>query len=110
MVNTKIRLIIVCSHRWRSSIQSTKTRLGVYYGSDHELNLVHTRTQAIGAVTPQETDPDLPMSVQDSPAEAWVGVACCRVGGTVCGMCAWDLLKEVAIIFIMTTIVWPEVK
>ena len=24
------------------------------------------------AVTPQETDPDLPMSVQESPAEAWV--------------------------------------
>ena len=26
-----------------------------------------------GAVTPQETDPDLPGSVQESPAEAWVG-------------------------------------
>ena len=24
------------------------------------------------AVTPQETDPDLPMSVQESPVEAWV--------------------------------------
>ena len=72
---------ILCGHRWRSSIQSAKTRLGVDCGSDHELNLVHTRTQAIGAVTPQETDPDLPMSVQESPAEAWVGVACCRVGG-----------------------------
>ena len=24
-------------------------------------------------MTPQETDPDLPMSVQESPAEAWVG-------------------------------------
>ena len=28
---------IICSHRWRSSIQSAKTRLGVDYGSDHEL-------------------------------------------------------------------------
>jgi len=31
-----------------------------------------TRTQEKGAVTPQETDPDLPVSVQDSPVEAWV--------------------------------------
>ena len=28
---------IICSHRWRSSIQSAKTRLGTDYGSDHEL-------------------------------------------------------------------------
>jgi len=33
---------------------------------------VHTRTQEKGAVTPQETDPDLPVSVQQSPTEAWV--------------------------------------
>ena len=36
-------------------------------------NLVHTRTQEKGAVTPQETDPDLPVSIQVSPVEAWVG-------------------------------------
>ena len=30
------------------------------------------RTQQKGAVTPQETDPDLPMSVRESPVEAWV--------------------------------------
>ena len=35
MVNTEIRLI--CSQRWRSSIQSTKTRSGADCGSDHEL-------------------------------------------------------------------------
>ena len=29
--------------------------------------------QQIGAVTPQEADPDLPMSVQESLVEAWVG-------------------------------------
>ena len=28
---------ILCSHRWRSSIQSAKTRPGADYGSDHEL-------------------------------------------------------------------------
>ena len=31
-----------------------------------------TRTQEKGAVTSQETDPDLPKSVQESPVEAWV--------------------------------------
>ena len=25
-------------------------------------------------------------------------------------VCAWDLLKEVAIFFITSTIVWPQVK
>ena len=37
MVNTEIRLIILCSQRWRSSIQSAKTRPGADCGSDHEL-------------------------------------------------------------------------
>ena len=36
-------------------------------------NLVCTRTQEKGAVSPQETDSDLPVSVQESPVEAWVG-------------------------------------
>ena len=36
MVNTKIRLIL-CSQRWRSSIQSAKTRLGADCGSDYKL-------------------------------------------------------------------------
>ena len=34
---------------------------------------MHTRTQEKGAVSPQETDPDLGMSVQESLAEASVG-------------------------------------
>ena len=34
MVKTQIRF---CSQRWRSSIQSAKTRLGTDCGSDHEL-------------------------------------------------------------------------
>ena len=38
MANTEIRLIIfLCSQRWRSSIQSAKTRLGADCGTDHEL-------------------------------------------------------------------------
>ena len=45
MVNTKIRLIdyILCSRRWRSSIQSTKTRPGADCGSDHELLITKFR-------------------------------------------------------------------
>ena len=30
----------------------------------------------------QETDPDLPVSVQESQAGCGLAVACCRVGGT----------------------------
>ena len=38
MVNTEIRLIIFFfSQKWRSSIQSAKTRPGADCGSDHEL-------------------------------------------------------------------------
>ena len=47
------------------------------------------------------------MSVQESPAEVWVG------GGLLQGWrqsAAWDLLKEVAILFITSTRVWPQVK
>ena len=36
-------------------------------------NLVCTRTKEKGAVFTQETDPDMPMSVQETPAEVWVG-------------------------------------
>ena len=43
MVNTKIRLIILCSQRWRSSIQSAKTRLGADCGSDHEILIAKFR-------------------------------------------------------------------
>ena len=39
----------------------------------HKQNLVYTRTQEKGAVTLEETDPDLPVIVQESLVEAWVG-------------------------------------
>ena len=48
-----------------------------------QTNLVRTRAQEKGEVTPQETDPDLPGSVQESPAEAWVG------GGLLQGWGHW---------------------
>ena len=41
-------------------------------------------TQEKGAVTPQETDPDLSRSVQESPAEVWVGGSLLQGGGTEC--------------------------
>ena len=34
---------ILCSQRWRSSIQSAKTRLGIDCGSDHELLIAKFR-------------------------------------------------------------------
>ena len=46
--------------------------LGKQILGGHNQSLVCTRTQEKGAVTPQETDPDLPVSVQESLAEAWV--------------------------------------
>ena len=36
MIKIEIRLIIVCSQTWRSSIQSAKTRPRADCGSDHE--------------------------------------------------------------------------
>ena len=39
----------------------------------HKQNLVCTRTQEKGAVTPHKTAPDLPVCVQESLPEAWVG-------------------------------------
>ena len=47
----------------------------------HKQNLVRMRTQEKGAVTSQETDPDLPVSVQESLVEVEVVVACFRVVG-----------------------------
>ena len=37
-------------------------------------------------------------------------VACCRVGALGAAVHEWYLLKEVAIIVITSTIVWPQVK
>ena len=57
-------------------------------------------------MTPQEADPDLPVSVQEPAAEAWVS------GDLVqgLGVLRVAVLKEVTIIFITSTIVWSQVK
>ena len=44
-------------------------------------NLVCIRTKEKGAMTPQEADPDLPMSVKESPVEVWVGSGLLKVWG-----------------------------
>ena len=55
MVNTKIRLIIFFAERWRSSIQSPKTRLGADCGSNHELLIAKFRfkLKKVGKTTRQ---------------------------------------------------------
>ena len=62
-------------------------------------------------MTPQETDPDLPVSAQESLAEVWVSGGLLQgLGALSIAVPAWDLLKEVPIIFITSTIVWLQVK
>ena len=43
MVNTEVIGYILCRQRWRSSIQSAKTRPGADGGSDHELLIAKFR-------------------------------------------------------------------
>ena len=45
------------------------TGLGKQTLGGHKQNLVHTRTLEKGAVTSHETDPNLPVSVQESLVE-----------------------------------------
>ena len=81
---------------YRTSTGLRKQSLG-----GHKENLVHTRTQLKGAVTPQETDPDLPGGVLESlvvgVCQWWPAAGSRALSGAVC---AWDLMKEVAIFFI----------
>ena len=51
----------------------TYSGLGKQTLGGHKQSLVCPRTQEKGAGTPQGTDPDLPVSVQESLAEEWVG-------------------------------------
>ena len=71
---------------------------------------MHTRTQEKGAVTSQETDPDFPVSVQESRGGVGWWWPAAGLGALSAAVRAWDLLKEVTIIFITSTIIWPQVK
>ena len=59
---------------------------------------------------PRGTDPDLPVSVHESPVEVWVSSGLLQVQGHEGSSTCRDLLKEVAVIFIISIIVWPQVK
>ena len=59
---------------------------------------------------PQETDPDSPVSVQESPAEVWVGSRLLQSAALNTTVRAQDLLKEVAIVFITPSIFCSQVK
>ena len=48
----------------------------------HKQNLACTKTQGKGAVTPQETEPNLPASVGGFPMEVWISSGLLRDGGT----------------------------
>ena len=52
------------------------------------------QTKQNRAVTPQETDPDLPVSVQEPPAQAQVGGGAAELGAPSVAVRIWDLLKE----------------
>ena len=62
----------------------TSSGLGKQALGGHKQNLVCTRTQEKGEVTSQETDPDLPMNIQESLAEAWIGRDLLQGRGTEC--------------------------
>ena len=92
-------------HRPHHRAARTYTGLGKQTLGWHKQNFVHTRTQEKGAMTPQETDPDLPIRVLESPAEACVSDGLLKSRGTECSSVSMGLLKEVNIIFITSTIV-----
>ena len=91
-------------HRPHHRAPRTYIGLGKQILGGHKQNLMHTRIQEKGAETPQETDPDLPESAQGPSAEAWVSCGLWQCRGH------WDLLKEVSIVFITSTIVWSQVR
>ena len=101
---------------WRRSPLTHQRAARTYTGLGNRLlvgtnRTLCTRTQEKGAVSPQETDPDLTVSVQESPWEAWVGGGLLQgLGALSIAVHAWDLLKHIAIIFITSTIVWPQVN
>ena len=61
----------------------TYTGLGKQILGGHKQNLVCTRSQEKGEVSSQENESDFLVSVQESPAEAWVG------GGLLWGQSPW---------------------
>ena len=61
-------------------------------------------------MTPQETDPDLPVSVEKSQGRCGRQRPAAGLQELSVAVYAWDLLREVAIIFMTSTIVWSQVN
>ena len=80
MVEALLEEVTINHHR----ATRTYTGLGKQNLGGYKQNLVCSRTQEKGAVTPQGAYPDLPRSVQESPAEAWVGGGLLQGRGTEC--------------------------
>ena len=85
------------------------TGLGKWTLGGYKQNLVCTRSQEKGTVYPQDTEPDLSVSVQQSLAEVWGDHGLMHWSGSLTNagsgvlnttVGAQVLLKEVAIIFI----------
>ena len=79
MVNTEIRLIIFFAAKWRSSIQSAKTRPGPDCGSEHELLIAKSRLKLkkVGKTTRpfsydlNQISYDYTVKVTDSTDKMW---------------------------------------
>ena len=56
-------------------------------------------------MTPQETDPDLPRSVQESSGSVDQQWTVARLGALSVAVPAWDLSKKITIVFIISTII-----
>ena len=61
---------------------STYTGPGKQTLGGHKQNLVHISSQEKEKVSPQENEPDLPASVQESLAETWVNSGLLQGRGT----------------------------
>ena len=85
----------------------TSTGLGKQTLGGHKQNLVHTRTQEKGAVTPKEAARECLGVSGRGLVQPWPVAG---LGALSVAVHAWDCLKEVTITFITSTIVWPQVK
>ena len=64
---------------YRTSIGLGKQTLG-----GHKQNLVYNRSQEKETVSRQETEPDLPVTVQESLGESWVSGGLLKAQDTEC--------------------------
>ena len=71
-------------------------------------NLVPTRTQEEESVTLQETEPDLPVRVQESPVEDWINSGCHGVRGTKYNSPGINTFEGGHHYPVIPNIVWPQ--